>query len=276
MRMSPRRFVLLASLAVAGALHPGCSTTNAPQPGSPAFLWTAAKENFAVRDYSKTSEQLNKLLASENEYTARAQAWQLVLLSGMAHGYMDVADDLETGIRAKKADPGGFRKFVSNYRSAGGRISLGFAEAFLRFQKTKDDPVLLAFAYPSGSVARVPELVRAAQGLPLKETEIETATRRAQERQILLETSAAAGSPGDSAKALEAFKAGEVRVPRAAFLTAMANSLYEHAQFYGPRKLDDPEKLKMFSKLASGVLDGLPQTKETKELSAKLKQPPKK
>jgi hypothetical protein len=224
----------------------------------------------------KASEHLDKLLASDNEYTARARPLLLILTSGMVRGYMDVADNLELGVRAKKADPGGFRKYISNSRSTAGRLSLHFAETFMRFQKGKDDPIPLVFSYPSGSAAPVPELTKASEGMPLRETEIEAAQKHAVERAILLETCRAAGAPDDTAKALDLFKSGNVQVSRAAFLTGMAESLYQQAQLYDRRKLDDGEKLKVFSNLALSALKDVPETKQSKKLSETIQKGMKK
>src|SRR5258706_5243466 len=116
------RILLAISVVTAGGLNFSCSTSTAPQTGTPAYYWAAAKETFAVNDYAKTSEHLGKLLATENEYTARAQPLLLILTSGMVRGYMDIADKLESGVRAKKADPGEFRKYISYSRSPAGRL----------------------------------------------------------------------------------------------------------------------------------------------------------
>jgi hypothetical protein len=269
--MGPKtRRIWLAALLVAAAWQLSCSSDSGPQPGTPGFFWAAAKENFAAGDYAKTTTNLEKVAAGENEYTARAQAWLLTLTSGQIRGYMDLADGLERVIRAKKADPGGYRKYISNARSAAGRMSLQFAEQFMKFQKGKDETVVLAFAYPSGSAAPVPELVRAETGQTLQGAELESAQRRAAERGVLLEVCAAAGAPDDTAKAVELFKTGEVKVPRTTFLAAMGNSLYEQAQLFGSTKLDDPTKLKMLNTMAADALKGVPETKQTKELNAKI------
>jgi hypothetical protein len=260
-----RKLLLAVSVVTAG-----CSTSTAPQPGTPAYAWSAAKETFAAGDYVKTAEHLDKVLASDNEFTARAHPWRLILTSGMARGDMDLADNFEYGVKAKKADPGGFRKIISNSRSTAGRISLQFAEAFMSFQKGKDDPILLDFSFPSGSAAAVPEFARASVGHPLLPTEIESAQRHAIQRAILLQTCVAAGASDDTAKALDMFKSGSAQVSRAAFMTGMANTLYDEAQLFGPRKLDDPEKAKVFSNLASTALKDVPETKQTKELIAKI------
>ena len=188
--------LLLAIPVATAGLTFSCSSSAGPQPGTPAYFWSAAKETFAASDYVKTSDNLDKILASDNEYTARALPWRLILASGMARGYMDVADNLEMGVRAKKADPGGFRKYISNSRSAAGRLSLQFAEMFMRYQKGKDDPVALAFSYPSGSAAPIAELTKASAGMPLQGAEIEGTQKRAVERAVLMETCRAAGAPG--------------------------------------------------------------------------------
>src|SRR5712691_2333444 len=102
--MSTRRSGVLVAIAVATAgLNFSCSTSTAPQPGTPAYYWAAAKETSAANDYLKTSEHLSRVLASDNEYSARARPWLLILTAGMVPGYMDVADKLEDGVRSKKA-----------------------------------------------------------------------------------------------------------------------------------------------------------------------------
>jgi len=270
MRSHASSALLAVSVIIAGGLQVSCSTETGPQPGSPAFLWNAAKSNFAAQDYVKTAENLDRIVASENEYTARAQSWLLVLTSGMIRGYMDFADGLETGIRAKKSDPGNFRKYISNSRATAGRHSLHFAETFMKFQKGKDDPIPLAFDYPRGSAIPVAELTKAMNGMPLQPTELESGQKRALERAILLETCRAVGAADDTAKAAELFKSGDVKISRATFLTAMGHSLYEQSQLYTPNKMDDPSKVKMFASLASEALKGVPESKQTKELVAKI------
>ena len=268
MRSSASLFTI--PVLIAAGLQFSCSADKGPQPGSPPFLWNVARDNFAAHDFIKTAENLDRIIASENDYAARAQPWLLVLTSGMIRGYMDLADGLENAVRAKKSDPGGYRKYISNSRSAAGRHSLHFAEAFMRFQKGKDDPVLIAFNYPSGSAAPIPEITRALNGQQLPPPDLEFAQKHALERGVLLESCRAVGASDDTAKAAELFKAGDVKVARATFLTAMANSLYDQSQLYGPTKLDDPSKVKMFASLASDALKGVPESKQTKDLSEKI------
>jgi hypothetical protein len=245
------------------------STSTAPQQGTPAFYWSAAKETYAAGDYQKTVEHLDRIIGTENEYTARALPWYLVMTSGMARGYAYLADSYEGGARTNKTDPTTFRRQLNMYRSAAGRTAVQFAEAFATYQKRKDETVPLAFPYPTGSAGAVPALVRAANGMLPSQQEMETAQRRAVERGVLLQTCNAVGAPEDSAKAQEAFK-GSASVPRAVFVTAMADALYDGSQLFSRSKLDDPEKFKILCGRAREAINAIPATKQTKELNSKI------
>src|SRR5881394_2771950 len=106
-----RRTLVAVSIVTLSCFEFSCSSgDSAPraEKGTPAFYWAAAGETFAANDFVKTSENLEAILKSENEYTARAQPWLLIVTSGMIRGYAEVADSLEIGVRAKKGDPGGY------------------------------------------------------------------------------------------------------------------------------------------------------------------------
>src|SRR5512138_1722946 len=77
-----------------------CSTQTSTvvKPGTPAFFWGAARETYAAGDYTKALEHLDNLISTENEYTARALPWSLVLTAGASAGYMEVADAYEAGV----------------------------------------------------------------------------------------------------------------------------------------------------------------------------------
>src|SRR5713226_10277436 len=110
MRTTAIRVMATAILLSACFMLVSCGDSNAPQPGTPAFYWAAAEETFAAKDYIKTMEHLEKLGATDNEYTARARPWLLVMTSGMARGYMDLADNFDAGTHANKTNPIDFRR----------------------------------------------------------------------------------------------------------------------------------------------------------------------
>src|SRR5229473_1964094 len=84
------RFILTGTLVSTSLMLYSCGGDSGPREGTPAFYWAGAKENFAARDYLKTTENLARITATDNEYTARARTWQLALTSGIARGYQDL------------------------------------------------------------------------------------------------------------------------------------------------------------------------------------------
>jgi hypothetical protein len=247
-----------------------CSDSSGPEPGTPAFYWSAAQETFGAKDYVKTVDHLEKIVATDNEYTARARPWLLVMTSGMTRGYMELADNFEAGAHANKANPTDFRRSTNTYRGQADRLAIEFAEAFAKFQQGKDDPVPIAFPFPTGSAAPVMELTKASTGVHLAPAEIESAERRAVARGVLLQACAAAGAPDDVAKAQDRFKAGTLKVPRASFVTFMAGTLFDESKLYGMRQIGNPDRAKIFCTRALDALKTLPETKETKDLSTKI------
>lgn len=263
-RTAARALVSLNLLALA------CSTDSTPQKGTPAFYWSAANEAFAVGDYGKTIDHLDKLVSADNEYTAKALPWYLIMNAGLSRGYMNLADSYETGARINKSDPSSFRRHMSTYRGAARRYSLSFADNFGRFQNSKSETIPLAFGSPTGSPAPIPALTKVSNGMLPAMSEMEEAQKRAVERAVLLEICRASGAPDDLAKTREILKGGNAQVPRAVFVTAAANWLFDQSQLFTPMKLDDPEKMKIFCDRARDALKTVPATQQTKELNVKI------
>ncbi|MBZ5729397.1 MAG: hypothetical protein LAP87_31035 [Acidobacteriia bacterium] len=261
---------LLAPISAFLVLSSCSSTPAGPQMGTPAFYWQAARKTFAQGDYMKTLEHLDRILATDNDYTARALPWSLVLSSGMAAGYMEMGDDYAIGARLNRVNPLAYRKLTTNSRGFANRLALQFADDFGKIGKLKEGPVPLAFGYPRGTAAQVPALLKAAGGVLISPAEIETAQKQAVERGVLLMACRAAGAPDDTAKAQEVLKGPDGAVPRATFLMAMADALYNESQLYTRDKLDEPQKLEIFCQRAQDALKSVPDSKETKGLAAKI------
>ncbi len=270
MRTSAIQVMAMGTLVFSCFVLISCSGDNAPQAGTPAFYWAAAKETFAAKDYSKTVSHLEKLDAGDSEFTARARPWLLIMTSGMSRGYMDLADNFEAGSRTNKSNPTDFRRRTNNYRVEANRLALEFVEVFDKFQKGKDDPVPIALPFPTGNAAPVTQLTKVSTGVMLQPTEIEEAEKRAVERAILMAACNAAGAPDDPAKTQDLLKAGTHQVPRAAFVTSMAATLFEESKLYGTRQIGNPDRAKVFCNRALDALKTVPETKQTKDLAIKI------
>jgi hypothetical protein len=266
------RSFLIFAIVSGGLVVMSCSTGPAPpEIGTPAYYWSAAKETYAAGDYLKASEHLENLAKTENQYTARALPWDLILTSGMAKGYADLADDFEYGSKANRANPTPFRRQMGEFRKYASTLALQFAHSFNTFEKTNKDPkIALDFTFPTGSALSHPQLSKIGNGELLAPGVVDDIRRSTLQTGVLMATCRAVGAPDDVAKSQDIFKAGNVQVPREVFLLEMANVLYEQSQLFGRTKLDMPERAQFFLTQASDALKQVPEGKDTKALMEKI------
>jgi hypothetical protein len=238
--------------------------------GSPGFYWQGAREVYKTGDYTKTLQNLDNLLATDNEYVARALPWALVLKAGVAQGYMDAAANFDLGAH-RSHDPAAFRRQVAEDRNTASVLALQFAEDFGKLDKIKGDTITLEFTYPTGNAAPVSQFNRVASGIPLSPGETETAHRHSVERGVVLAACRAAGAANDTAKTEDLLKTGQAPVSRTVFMTAMADSLYRLSQLYLRDKLDEPQKMDALLQRAEAALANVPESKEVKDLKNDIK-----
>ena len=266
---------LFIAIAVSLTLMSCSSAPSGPEKGTPAFYWQAAKETFAAGDNMKALEHLDKLVG-DKDYGAKALPWALVLASGMAAGYEDLADQYETGARMNKADPAWFRRHVGAYRAVAKQLSLQFADRYTKLGQSAAHAIPLAFGYPKGSATPSAQLTKVANGIALPDADVDLALSHTVQRGILMAACRAAGAPEDPAKGESVLKDPEAKVPSATFAVAMANSLYSLSQIYTPLKADEPEKLRIFCERADEALKPVLDSKEKKVLADKIEKSLKK
>lgn len=268
------RQALIISAVIGIAIWTVSCTSGAPPPpvkGTPAFFWSAAKETFSAGDYARTSSHLEQLSRTDNEYVTRAQSWKLILDTGMARGYMELADRFERGGHANRTNPSPFRRHMSQYRVLAGQLAVQAAETMFRFRdKNKDPQITLDFAYPTGSAAEIPQLNKIGQGILIQDAEMESVERKTLEREILMMTCSAAGAPQDTARTQELFKSIPVAVPRASFMLAFAEAFTDLSKLFARDKLDQPQRLGALCKEALAALGDVPESKKTKDLKARI------
>src|SRR5205823_14680540 len=175
-----------------------------PKPGTPAFLWNAARATYHGGDLVKTSETLQQLTRSDSEFAARARPWSIVVSAGLAQGYAETADAYETGARANRANPTPFRKEVNQLRSRASAAAVELAETVHAFlEKDKAPNVQLTFEQPTGAAAQPGGLKKITSGAWLQDSERELLLTAMLQRGVLLGAGRAAGTPEDPAKTLE-------------------------------------------------------------------------
>lgn len=261
----------LAAASIAVLLTSCSSGPQPPAPGSPAFIWNAARTAWHAGDFVKTSENLQQLTRGDSEFAGKARSWSILVSAGLAQGYTDLAEAYQAGARANRMNPTPFRKQVSLMRSMAAAAAVEMTEGVHLFlTKDKDPNVLLAFEFPTGAATEPPNLRKVSAGMLMQDSEAELMQAAMLQRGVLLAVTRALDAEGDTAKALERFRGGEPQTPRTVFLTAAARRLYEQSDLFGATKLDQPNRLKMLCQEALDTLGTVPETKETKALTAKI------
>src|SRR3954467_10462255 len=203
MSVSSPRIAAAVSVGLAVVSFTACTT--APPQGAnsrtPAFYWSAAAETFAAGNYPKTADHLQRLVESDNDYTARAIPWYLVVTSGMARGYTELADRYAMGASFNRGNALALNRTASQYRTTASKLALRFAQDVDRLQKVPLGKVPRAFPMPKGSAGEPPQMTRIASGVAMTPADQEAAEASALERGVLMTVCQAAGAPNDVAKA---------------------------------------------------------------------------
>jgi hypothetical protein len=266
-----RVFVLFPLLSLC-LTFTSCSTgPDKGKPGTPAFYWQAARETFVKRDYLKTTEHLRRVIRTENEFSLRAQPWRLVVASGLAKAYIELADDFEKGAKANTAAQLPFLQTTATYRTTAETRALEFAETFIQWKKSfKEQEVLLDFPFPSLGSTETPLRQKIQGGSMPGEGALPVLEQRLIDRYIAESAAAAVGSPGDLTKGRTFFQAGSAKVPRDVFALAMANSVYEQAQLFARNKMNKSDRLHLFCQEGLDTLKSIPESDESKKLTIDL------
>jgi hypothetical protein len=236
--------VLLATLSSCSRPAPSQMTESA------AFHWSAAKERYVAGDYLKAIGNLDQLLNGGNEFSSRALPFSLVLSSGVASGYMELADYYAAGARANKKKAVIFQRKASDYRALANHMVLHFAENTKKMDLLEGDSVQLAFGPPKGNAIPPALFTQIEHGIEPSQADEEAALELALDRGVLLAVCNTAGAPNNLAKASEILQRGEFLVRRAKFTRAVADQLEQASQLYTRNKLDDSAKLAMLRQMS--------------------------
>jgi hypothetical protein len=240
-------------VAAAVMLLTSCSGPVAAKAGTPEFYWAAAKNAYSTGDYTGTLEQLTRLTENRNDYTARAIPWELVLTTGLAAGYIELADDYAKGARTNPANAMAFRRKAAEYRNLANPLVLQAARAVDKLEQLPPGSITLTFGRPRGNLTPSPALYKIAAGLRITDAEANAAPAQARERNVLLSACIAVGAPNDSAKASEILSHASTITPRAAFAGAMADMIEKTSTLYSRNELDLPDKLELLQGRAKAL-----------------------
>jgi hypothetical protein len=197
---------------------------------------------------------LDFLLNGPSDYAPRALPFSLVLTSGVATGYMELADYYAAGAKTNKARALVFQRKASDYRTVANHMVLRFAEQTKKMDLLRGDSIQLAFGPPKGGTSEPALLKAIAHGIEPTAVDEEGALSAAMDRGVLLTVCYAAGAPNNLARASEILQRGEFLVRRSQFMGAVADQLTRESQLYARNKLDDSSKIAMLKQLAQEAL----------------------
>lgn len=278
--MSARHFFrarILAGLVSAALLFTaGCATetqTPTAKPGSPEFNWKAAVEAYKQADYVKAANLLGDLAQKENEYSAKAAPMALILTHGMTHAYFELADKYAAGAKRTRANSAAFYRLTSEYRSKASATGLRYAELSRKFGATlKEGDIVIPFEMPTAESADPAQYKRIENGTMIPAAEIPMIEGQGIARWAMKSAANVAGAKDKPEKAKEAFASGEAKIPQAVFMPALAFSLYETAEMFGPKKLNQPNRVILaLCAEAEKIISKAKPTKESGELLKKIK-----
>lgn len=268
------RCLIPVAAAVAALSGGGCGTSKGPappKPGTPAFFWAVAKSAYQKGDFQAAMKNLNRILATENDYKRRAQIWETVLDSGIARGEMEWADILDEGRPAAKAREIDFRRLANEARALAGQSAMRFADtAHKLMPDLTEEEVELPFGIPDVNKDRPVEVERILKGLLPMPAEAERLHNLMMRRGVLLSVIAVADPGGDIEKARALFSQPEPKVRREQFLFFLATQFTELSQLFAPKKLDRAARVKLFLDEAKEALAPVPKSPERDKLQKKI------
>lgn len=261
----------LLALALSGGACTTATKPQPPKPGTPAFFWAAAGEAFKKADFPVASKNLSSILASENEYTRRAQIWQLAVDAGLARGEMEWADLIDEGRGSAKAREIDFRRLASEARALASQSAMRFADTGHKLLPVlSEDEIALPFGLPDANKDRPVEIEKILKGVLPAQAEIDRLHGLMIRRGVLLSVLLIADPGGDVEKARILFSQPEPKMKREAFLTYMAKQFTDLSRLYAPKKLDRAGRVKLFLDEAKSALASVPPSPERTKLQKQI------
>lgn len=253
---STRKLVLSAVLLSTFLALLSCGGgSGGPVQGSPEWYWAAAQGRFDASDHLKVQEHLKGLAKDEGDMRKRAAAWRLVVVTGLARGYLELGNVYADGAKKNPAKAA-FRNSIQQYRRDSRQYVIDLAESIGPFLKLTqgDASIPLDFNFPSGSAgpSGMAGNIRGG-GVPTDMQQAEVADHEVR-RAVLLQTAALAGAGEDVNLARPKFETRPVEIPRQAFLNALARSAFLVSDLFDRTRLNQPDIKKILIERARDCL----------------------
>jgi hypothetical protein len=269
------RFWLVACLVLVALSALSCSTAPPPpKPGTPAFKWMAAGDALRKGEFLRAGDTLGDLALKESSYTERARPVALILAHSNSHALMELADKYSEGAKKAKAGNVAFYRLTGEYKEKAKREGMRFIDlARQTSDSIKGPEVTIALGMPAGSGEGPAQLSKVETGTMVPPQEVTAAEEQAIRSGIIQSFAAALGDPGKPDAARARYANGVAKATIGSYMAWLAASLYETAENFGPKQLNQPTKiLEIICDETEKALKLADSNKETADLAKKLKE----
>jgi hypothetical protein len=270
------RVLILVSLALVVVLSMGLTSCGpagpqTAQPGTPAFIWNQAQDQFNKGNFAAASDQLDRLTGKDGEFRDRAEVLQTIVSIGLARGEMEWADIFEDGSKYARTRFMDFKQAARTARSSAHQMVMRAAEIQHKsMERLKNSDLTLAVTLPTINTDLPVEAGRVKKGVALQESEQGVALAHMQQRGVMNAMALFVGAGTDLAKARELLAKGDFKIPKDAFFTTLAREYADLTDLYGSKKLDQSGQIKMLCGEADKALSFAHPSADTKAVQKKL------
>jgi hypothetical protein len=270
---------LLLILASCG----GGADRNKPKPmrNTPEFAYNEAKEAMSAIKIEKSISLTNDVMSRfpNSVQAQRARILRIVLLTGLAHGYGDLADAYITGFEKGGKNAGQFRSTAFDFYRKKKNAVLGFNDScdyMIQNYSDKADYLLdCDFPTKEASMNRLIEEVK--KGNLLNSEQLKIAEEQELREGVLVSLATFLGVENDRNKARKLLEEGSRPLDPAEFFVKSGRIFLDDQKLFGRKILNEVQYYRLFFQkaqecltLAQKILKDRP-NKETQETADQLK-----
>jgi hypothetical protein len=270
-----RTLLILLVILLLSACAP--SGPKPPAPGTPAYQWNRAQEAYKTGDFTRAVDLLSELAEGESEFASQARPAALLLSLGLANASMELSEKLDEAGKKNRTNPAPFRRHASEYSSRVKSLSMRYVELSHKFiQANQDREVTLVLEPPPATLDDPDQYKKFAIGQLIPDAELAQVEKQVVARELLRTSAQFLGVPKEPEKARAAFQTGGAKVAGPDFLLHVASGLYRVGEMFGPKKLDQPHRIKLVYDEALSALALVKDNKDAKDLTKKISDAQKK
>ena len=248
---------------------------------TPEFAYNEAKEAMSAIKIEKAISLTNDVMTRfpNSVQAQRARILRIVLLTGLAHGYGDLADAYLTGFEKGGKNAGQFRSTAFDFYRKKKNAILGFSDAcdyMIQNYSDKADYVLEC-DFPSKEVSMNRLIEEVKKGNLLDSEQLKIAEEQELREGVLVSLAMFLGAENDRNKAKKLLEEGSRPLDPAEFFVRVGEMFLDDQKLFGRKTLNEIQYYRLFYQkaqeclnLAQKILKDKP-NKETEETATKLK-----